>query len=126
MPPQKKDLPRTLKRSPEKAQRTWLETLENALETYDGNEQRAYRTAWAAVKHSYEKVGDRWQPKAEKGPSDPRAAGGGADPGGESFGGLDYFGHTKQELLERARELGVEGRSRMSKIELARAIAKKQ
>lgn len=29
---------------------------------------------------------------------------------------------TKQELYNRARELGVEGRSRMSKAELARAI----
>ena len=35
-------------------------------------------------------------------------------------------GHTKEELYERAKELGIEGRSRMDKKELARAIAQKQ
>jgi hypothetical protein len=81
------------------------------------------------VKHSFEKVGDHWQPKDEKGPSDPRAAKGGkaARQGkGETFGGVDYFGHTKQELYERARKLNVKGRSDMSKKELAAAIARKQ
>jgi hypothetical protein len=45
---------------------------------------------------------------------------------GETFGGVDYYGNTKRELYERARRLGVEGRSRMSKRDLARAIARKQ
>ena len=31
-------------------------------------------TAYASLKHSYEKRGDRWVPKREKGPSDPQAA----------------------------------------------------
>jgi hypothetical protein len=35
-------------------------------------------------------------------------------------------GHTRDELYERARDLDVRGRSRMSKAELARAIARKQ
>jgi hypothetical protein len=30
---------------------------------------------------------------------------------------------TKEQLQERARELGIEGRSKMSKAELAKAIA---
>jgi hypothetical protein len=34
--------------------------------------------------------------------------------------------NTKRELYERARQLGVDGRSKMSKRELARAIARKQ
>ena len=129
MPPKKKsgmeELPGTLKRSPRKAQRTWAKTHDSAVEQY-GEGERAHRAAFAALKHSFEKVGDHWEPKDEKGPSDPRAASGGPDPRGESFGGVDYYGRTKQELYERARSLGIEGRSRMTKEELARAIARKQ
>ena len=122
------DLPGTLKRSPKKAQRTWAKTHDSAVETY-GEGERAHRTAFSALKHSFEKVGDRWEPKDEKGPSDPRAARGGAQArrgDGETFGGVDVLGNTKRELYERARDLGVSGRSKMSKEDLARAIARKQ
>jgi cation transport regulator ChaB len=119
------DLPGTIKRSPQKAQRTFKKTLESAEETY-GDGERAQRTAYAALKHGHEKVGDRWVPKEEKGPSDPRAERGAPDEGGESFGGIDYYGNTREELYERARKLDVQGRSRMTKKELARAIARKQ
>ena len=126
--PADKDLPGTIKRSPAKAQRTYKKTLESAEEQYD-DEARAHRTAYAALKHSYEKVGDHWEPKDEKGPSDPQAkkSGRAARKGtSETFGGVDARGNTKEELYERAKKLGVEGRSQMSKTELARAIAKKQ
>ena len=118
------DLPGTLQRSPRKAQRTYAKTLESAEETYDDT-SRAHRAAWASVKHSFEKVGNRWQAKKEKGPSDPGAKGGGQKTG-ETFGGVDFYGNTKQELYERARDLGVKGASRMNKADLARAIARKQ
>jgi hypothetical protein len=39
---------------------------------------------------------------------------------------VDVRGNSKAEFYERARSLGIEGRSRMSKTELARAIARKQ
>ena len=126
--PGREELPDTLKRSPRKAQRTWIKTHDAAVEQY-GEGERAHRTAFAAVKHSFEKVGDRWEPKEEKGPSDPRSTKTTKQKArnvGETFGGVDYYGNTKAELYERAKELGVEGRSRMSKRELARAIAKKQ
>ena len=123
--PGKDELPETLKRSPKKAQRTWIKAHDNAVETY-GEGERAHRTAFAAVKHSFEKVGDHWEPKDEKGPSDPGAAGGGGPDTGETFGGVDFYGNTKAELYERAKELGVQGRSRMDKADLARAIARKQ
>ena len=123
--PGKDELPETLKRSPKKAQRTWIKAHDSAVETY-GEGERAHRTAFAAVKHSYEKVGDHWEPKKEKGPSDPGAAASGPDHDRETFGGVDVYGNTKQELYERARKLGVEGRSKMDKLELARAIARKQ
>ena len=122
------DMPGTLERSSQKAQRTYAETLRNAEKSY-GSGERAGRTAYASLKHSFEKVGDRWVEKDHKGPSDPRAAKGGKaarDGRGESFGGVDMRGHTKDELYARAAALGVRGRSAMRKDELARAIAKKQ
>jgi cation transport regulator ChaB len=119
------DLPGTLQRSPAKAQRTYAETLDAAHATYPGDEERAHRTALAALKHSFEKVGDHWEPKAEKGPSDERAARGGLR-GGASAGGVDVLGHTRDELYERAKKLGVKGRSRMTKEQLGQAIARKQ
>ena len=127
MPTRKSDLPGTLKRSPGKAQRTYAETLDSAGEQYD-SEARAHQTAWSAVKHSFEKVGDHWEAKDHKGPSDPQAEQQGAaarDRPKRTHGGVDVEGNTKQELYERAKRAGVDGRSRMSKSELADAIARK-
>jgi cation transport regulator ChaB len=127
MPTKKEDLPGTLKRSPAKAQRTYAETLDSAEETYD-SEARAHRTAWSAVKHSFEKVGDHWEAKDEKGPSDPQAKQRGAAARNRpkrTHGGVDVEGNTKQQLYERAKRAGVDGRSRMTKSELADALARK-
>ena len=76
MPEDFEDLPSTLQRSPESARKTYAEAKESAEGTY-GKGERASRTAYAALKHTHEKVGDHWEPKEEKGPSDsqaPRAA----------------------------------------------------
>jgi len=121
----KVDMPGTLQRSPAKAQRTYAKTLQSAHETYGGDEERAHRAALAAVKHSFEKVGDHWEPKKRKGPSDDRAARG-RDGGGRSAGGVDVRGHSREELYERAKKLGVPGRSAMNKQQLAEAIARRQ
>ena len=125
--PAKDEMPDTIKRSPAKAQRTWAKAHDSAVESY-GEGERAHRTAFAALKHSFEKVGDRWQPKKVKGPSDPQAAKGGkgARKGGKTFGGVDVVGNTRKTLYERAKALGIKGRSSMSKEELGEAIAKKQ
>src|ERR687893_485129 len=128
MPTKKEDLPGTLKRSPAKAQRTYAKTLDSAEEQYD-SEGRAHQTAWAAVKHSFEKVGDHWEPKDEKGPSDPQSKQGGAaarERPKRTHGGVDVEGNSREELYERARKAGVRGRSRMSKSELADALARRQ
>src|SRR5436189_5713756 len=100
-------MPRTLKKSPPKAQRTYEETLESAEKTYKGNEERAHRAAYASLKHSFEKVGDRWEPKkgGRKGPSDERAKQRGPNSKGKTAGGVDVEGHTKDELLDRAKKL---------------------
>ena len=127
--PRQSELPSTLQRSSGKAQRTFAKAHDNAAEQY-GEGERAHRTAYAALKHTHERKGDRWVAKDEKGPSDPRSKQRSTEAKragrGETYGGVDAEGSTKQELYDRARRLGVEGRSKMSKRELARAIAKAQ
>ena len=130
MPPKKNgvDMPSTLARSSEKAQRTYAKTLKSAEEEY-GTGERAGRTAYASLKHSFEKVGDHWEEKDRKGPSDDQAAKGGREARrskGGTRGGVDERGHTRQELYERAKKLDIAGRSSMNKDDLAKAIAKKQ
>ncbi|HEV2074672.1 MAG TPA: ChaB family protein [Thermoleophilaceae bacterium] len=128
--PIKEELPRPVRRSPEKAQRTFAKAHDSAAETY-GEGERAHRTAYSALKHSYEKRDDRWVPKDQKGPSDPRAKDprarerSGQTEGTRTFGGVDVEGNSKRDLYERAKELEVEGRSSMSKEELAEALARK-
>lgn len=122
------DMPSTLERSPRKAQRTYAKTLEHAEAEY-GKGERASRTAYASLKHSFEKVGDHWEAKDHKGPSDPRSTRSTKEKRegkGETFGGVDEMGHSRQELYERAKQMGIEGRSKMDKPALARAISKKQ
>jgi cation transport regulator ChaB len=125
--PKKEELPSTLRRSPEKAQRTFAKVHDNAVEQY-GEGERAHRTAFDALKHSYEKVGDRWVAKRKKGPSDAQAARSGPDarPRRQTAGGVDVLGHTREELLERAKRLGITGRHRMNKEDLGAAIAKRE
>ncbi len=120
------DLPSTIRRSDEHAQAIFTETLNSAEGTY-GPGERARRTAFASLKHSYEKVGDHWEPKEHRGPSDAQAARGvGQDSqtARPTGGGVDVEGHSRDELYARARDLGVKGASRMKKAELAREIDK--
>ena len=116
--PKKEELPSTLKRSPAKAQRTFAKAHDAAAEQY-GEGERAHRTAFAAVKRGFEKVGDHWEAKAEKGPSDEAAEQRG--PGGRTAGGVDANA-SKAHLYDVAKRLDVEGRSRMSKDQLVEAI----
>ena len=124
MPTKKEDLPSTLKRSPKKVQDTYAKALDSAHEEYD-SEERAHRTAFAAVKHVAEKKGDHWELKDEKGPSDEQAAKGGqaARRDGRTAGGINA-NKSKRELYEDAREAGIEGRSKMGKDELVKALQK--
>jgi cation transport regulator ChaB len=121
MPADEKDLPSTIERSDEHAQKIYSETLESAEETY-GDGERSHRAAYASLKHSYEKVGDHWEPKEQKGPSDEGAEQGGSGRH-ETKGGVDANA-SKEHLLEVAKKLDVSGRSSMSKDELVDAIQK--
>src|SRR4051812_46049013 len=126
MPVGEEDLPSTLERSPKKVRDAFEKTLESALEEYGGDEARAHRVAWAAVKHIAEKKGDRWALKKSYGPSDPRSERSGREARegrGRTFDGVDA-NKSKRKLYEDAKRAGIEGRSRMSKEELAEALAK--
>ena len=125
--PAKDEMPSTLQRSSAKAQRTWGKAHDSAVDQY-GEGERAHRTAFAALKHTHEKKGGRWVAKDEKGPSDPRSKGSTNEKRegkGATYGGVDAYGNTKDELYERAKDLGISGRSKMNKEELARAIGRK-
>ena len=110
-----------MKRSPKKAQDTFAATHDSAVEQY-GEGERAHRTAFSALKHSFEKVGDHWEPKEHKGPSDAKAAGG-RNTKAETAGGVNANA-SKQHLLDQAKRLDIRGRSRMTKAELVDAIQK--
>ena len=117
----KSELPSTLRRSPAKAQRTFAKAHDSAADEY-GDERRANQVAWAAVKHGFEKVGDRWEKKGRKGPSDEQAKGG-RNTNRKTKGGVDANA-SKSHLLDVARKLGVAGRSTMKKKQLVDAIQK--
>jgi cation transport regulator ChaB len=119
--PTREDLPGTLKRSPKKAQDTYVKAHDSAVKEY-GEGQRAHRTAIAALKHSFEKVGDHWEPKDRKGPSDAKAAGG-RDTKARTAGGVDANA-SKEHLLGVAKKLDISGRTKMKKSELVEAIQK--
>src|SRR3712207_1876892 len=93
------------------------------MDEYD-DEERAARTAWSAVKHSFEKVGDHWEQKenGRKGPSDARAKGG-RDTDAPTKGGVGANA-TKDHLLKLAKKLDISGRSSMKKKQLVDAIQK--
>jgi ChaB/Rho termination factor, N-terminal domain len=118
--PARKDMPSTLQRSPEKAQRTWGKTHDAAVETY-GEGERSHRTAFASLKNSFEKVGDHWEPKGRKGPSDEQARRGQARDEVPTAGGVDANA-PKEHLMEVAKKLDIKGRSRMTKADLVKAI----
>lgn len=114
------ELPDTLRRSPEKAQRTFAKAHDSAVDEY-GEGQRAHRVAYAALKRGFEKVGDHWEAKEKHGPSDERAERGRRNAGGKSAEGVDANA-SKEHLLTVARRLDIRGRSRMRKDELVDAI----
>lgn len=114
--PAKEELPSTIQRSPKHAQEVWSATHDSAVEEY-GEGERAHRTAFSALKHQYEKIGDHREKKESNGPSDEGAATG----DGRTQGGVDANA-SKKHLLDVAKRLDVSGRSGMTKDELVEAI----
>ena len=77
------------------------------------------------AQHSFEKVGDHWEPKGRKGPSDAQASR--STPSSRrsrpTAAGVDAKA-SKTHLMDVAKKLDVSGRSRMTKDELVNAIKK--
>jgi cation transport regulator ChaB len=121
--PKKDELPSTLQHSSAEAQRTFTKAHDAAADQY-GSEERAHRVAYAALKRSFEKVGDRWLPKKKKGASDKHAERGGLHNPIPTAEGVDANA-SKKHLLDIARRLDVRGRSTMDKSELVDAIKKR-
>jgi cation transport regulator ChaB len=121
--PKQSELPSTLKNSGGKAQRTFTKAYDAAIDQY-GDEQRAHQVAFSALKHTHEKVGDKWKKKdkGRKGPSDAQAAGG-RDTNRPTAGGVDANA-SKRHLYDLAKQLKISGRSSMSKAELVTALQK--
>lgn len=115
------ELPSPVQRSSTRAQETFAKTYHSAMEQYD-DEGRANATAYASLKRTHERVGDKWVAKKESGPSDERAEEGGLNDK-ESAGGVDANA-TKTHLLDVAKRLKIRGRTRMTKDELVEAIRK--
>jgi hypothetical protein len=120
--PARKSMPSTIKRSSKKAQDTWAKTHDSAVAEY-GEGELAHRTAMASLKHSFEKVGDHWEPKSTKGPSDRQAAKKRPATTGKTAEGVDANA-SKAHLMDVARKLDIRGRSSMTKDELVDAIRK--
>lgn len=117
--PKKSEMPSTLEKSEEKAQRTFAKAYDSAMKEYD-DEKRAHEVAYDALKHTYEKVGDRWEPKESTGPSDSQSAGG-KHTNRETAGGVDAKA-SKDHLYEKAKKLNISGRSTMTKQQLITAL----
>lgn len=114
-----RELPSTVARSSAKAQRTFAKAHDSAVAEY-GEGERAMRTAWSALKHTHEKVGNRWQRKDKSGPSDDQAKGG-KSTRRRTAGGVNANA-SKKHLYQVAKKLGIKGRSTMSKAELVKAV----
>ena len=122
---ERKRLPKTLARSPEKAQDTYMHTLE-AAEQVHGDGEAAHRIAFGSLKHSFEKIGDHWEAKDERGPSDDQDAKRGVEALNSdtpTAGGVNANA-SKAHLLDVAKRLAIAGRSRMTKAELVESIDK--
>lgn len=119
--PKVSELPSTLEKSSKKAQRTFAKAYDSAIDQY-GDEKRAHQVAYDALKHSYEKIGDKWEAKASSGPSDAQSSGG-KNTDRTTAGGVDANA-SKDHLYEQAKKLGISGRSSMTKNELIDALEK--
>lgn len=106
--PARKEMPSTIERSDKHAKALWSKAHDSAVKTY-GEGSSSHRVAFAALKHEYEKQGDRWVRKAHKGPSDPQAARGPTtrkkstdEPRAATAGGK--VARTEGEAKRKARE----------------------
>lgn len=58
------ELPHQVKVLPVEAQRLFLRVFNEALEQYDGDEEKAFAVAWSVVKGQWQKIDDQWVKRA--------------------------------------------------------------
>ena len=100
---------------------TFAKTYDSAEESY-GEGERAARTAFSALKHTHEKVGDHWEPKDGKGPPTTTRPRAGARRSRPRRGWTRTRASSTCTTWRSASTSP--GRSRMSKDELVEAIKK--
>ncbi|GAG44697.1 unnamed protein product, partial [marine sediment metagenome] len=54
------ELPERVKGLPTEAQQMFLKVVNSALDQYNGDEEKAFGTAWAAIKKKWKKQDDKW------------------------------------------------------------------
>lgn len=59
------ELPEGVRGLPARAKRLWMSAYNAAFKTYGGDEERAFKVAWSAVKKKFKKSGDKWVAKAQ-------------------------------------------------------------
>lgn len=57
------ELPPATRHLPAHAKEIFLAAFDAAWDSYGGDEEMAFRVAWAAVKKRYRKRGEEWVPK---------------------------------------------------------------
>jgi hypothetical protein len=119
--PTRKDIPKTLKRSPKKAQDTYAAAHDSAVKEY-GEGERATAPRCRPSNTRPRRSATTGSPKVEKGPSDPKAAGGHGSKA-KTAGGVDANA-SKEHLLSVAKRLDISGRTKMTKSDLVDAIRK--
>lgn len=65
MPYTTENPPDRIKKLPKHAQEIWVSAYNSAIEQYDGDEERANKVAWAAVKRDYKQVDGKWVKKMD-------------------------------------------------------------
>lgn len=132
--PKTDELPSTLQKSSKKAQRTFAKAYDSAIDEY-GDEKRAHKVAWSAVKEKYQRVGKKWKRKDK---DEKASSSGSSSKNGNKTKATSKSGgkasnsaaanvdadSTKDKLMKVARRLDIQGRSKMKKRELLNAIKK--
>lgn len=91
-------LPDSVQALPVGAQTIWREAFNAAYEEYDGDEEKAFATAWAAVQNTYEQSDGEWVRKAKRGNMSRPDKGLASAVGEGVLGALRKMGVLKDEL----------------------------
>jgi hypothetical protein len=119
--------PATLERPEDRDRDIWAAPRARALGV-SGDRERMHPAAGSGLRYAYRRQGGHWVPNDQPAPAHEQAAHGSTAPEStaertpNTDGGAADGGMTRKQLYERATKLGIRGRSRMNKKELAIAV----